>query len=210
MGYIEGLLAANEEIAIRSRQHWIGLARLFLTNLIFLVVLVALALFSGLVVPERLRAVALGVLILLAILPIFAFWLGYLQWWNEEYLVTNRRVIQAQGIFSKHVIDSSLDKINDVSLTQSFLGRILDYGNIEILTASEIGVNLLRMIASPVKFKMMMMNQKEMGGSSRGAVSGQGAPDVTMLIQQVEELHKQGILTDQEYREKKAQLLARM
>lgn len=73
MGYIEGLLAANEEIAIRSRQHWIVLARAFLTNLIFLVVLVALALFSGLVVPERLRAVALGVLILLAILPIFAF-----------------------------------------------------------------------------------------------------------------------------------------
>ncbi len=82
----------------------------------------------------------------------------------EEYIVTNRRVIQTAGVFNKHVIDSSLEKVNDVVLTETVLGRLFDYGNIEILTASEMGVNLLRHIVSPVKFKTEMLNQKERVG----------------------------------------------
>ena len=37
-------------------------------------------------------------------------------------------------------------KVNDVKMEQSFLGRLLGYGDIEILTASELGVNLFRRI----------------------------------------------------------------
>lgn len=212
MGYIEKLLAVNEAIVIRARQHWIVLAGSFITNFFFFAVLTALALILqlGSLVPGNVQTPAALIVGVVALLPIIAFLRRFFVWQNEEYLVTTRRVIQAEGIFSKRVLDSSLDKVNDVALTQSFFGRIFDYGNIEILTASEIGVNKLDMIASPVKFKMAMMDQKGMGGDSRATSNGRDESDAAGLIKKLDDLHKQGVLNDQEYQEKKSQLLARM
>ena len=82
-------------------------------------------------------------------------------WRNKAYIVTNRRVIQISGVFNKDVVDSSLEKVNDVKMSQSFLGRMFEYGDIEILTASELGVNLFHQIAEPVEFKTAMLNAKE-------------------------------------------------
>jgi hypothetical protein len=133
--------------------------------------------------------------------------------------VTNRRIIQAQGVINKHVIDSSLEKINDVVLTQSALGRMLNYGDLEILTGSEIGVNLLRRIADPVHFKTEMLNQKE-GMNEMGAFDSKArrtlaaaaptAGDIPELIGELDELRKKGLITDAEFQEKKAKLLARI
>ena len=86
-------------------------------------------------------------------------------WRNQEYLITNRRVIKSEGIFNKQMGDSSLEKVNDARLTQSWLGRIFDYGHLDIMTASEMAetgmVNDFPMLAEPVKFKVAMLNQKE-------------------------------------------------
>jgi uncharacterized membrane protein YdbT with pleckstrin-like domain len=76
-------------------------------------------------------------------------------------VITDRRVIQMRGVLNKEVSDSILDKLNDVKTDQSFLGRIFGYGDIEILTASEAGVNMLRMINDPLGFKRAMLNAKE-------------------------------------------------
>ena len=99
--------------------------------------------------------------LLLLIVPIARFVYHFLLWQNREYIISNRRVIQIDGIINKNVIDSSLEKVNDVKMTQSVFGRILDYGDVEILTASELGVNLFQRIGHPIKFKTAMLNQKE-------------------------------------------------
>jgi hypothetical protein len=74
-------------------------------------------------------------------------------------------VIKAEGIFNKQMGDSSLEKVNDARLTQSFFGRIFDYGTLDILTASDAAetgmLNDFPMLAEPVKFKVAMLNQKE-------------------------------------------------
>jgi uncharacterized membrane protein YdbT with pleckstrin-like domain len=43
-----------------------------------------------------------------------------MKWKNHQYIITNRRVIQINGIVNKNVTDSSLEKVNDVHMTQSF------------------------------------------------------------------------------------------
>ncbi|HVY34591.1 MAG TPA: PH domain-containing protein, partial [Caulobacteraceae bacterium] len=73
-------------------------------------------------------------------------------------VVTNRRVIQLSGVFTKEVIDSALDKVTDVRTEQSLLGRMFNYGDVEVLTASETGKNLFRMIAEPLAFKRAMLD----------------------------------------------------
>jgi membrane protein YdbS with pleckstrin-like domain len=209
MGYVEALMGKNEQIVIKTRQHWMVLASAFVTNLVLALVIIIVAVvlvFTG--IAALLGLVALLLLIIPAALLIHA----YLRWWNEEYLVTNRRVIQAEGVFNKRVIDSSLEKVNDVVLNQSFFGRLLDYGDIEILTASEIGVNKLHTIASPVQFKTEMLNQKEALGSDEhfGGHGPIGQGDIPSMIAELDELRKQGVLTEEEFQQKKAQLLSKM
>jgi uncharacterized membrane protein YdbT with pleckstrin-like domain len=214
MGYLEGLMSEKEKIVLKERQHWTLIARqLVLWGAVSVIVLLFTAV---LVVPLD----GLALVVLLAL--VFPFWriaVSLLNWWNEQYVITNRRVIQLEGIINKHSIDSSLEKVNDVVLTQSAVGRMLNYGDLEILTASEMGVNLFRRIAHPVKFKIQMLDQKE--GLSQldifegkaGRVLSEEAPsegDIPELIAELDELRKKGIITDEEFQEKKKVLLERL
>jgi len=145
----------------------------------------------------------------LLFLPLISMLRDILIWTNHEYLVTNRRVIQISGIFNKNVVDSSLEKVNDVKMTQSFFGRMFDYGDVEILTASEIGVNLFKRIGDPVKFKTAMLNAKEKMGFEGTAIHTQ-TDNIPAMIAELDELRKKGIVTEAEFQAKKAQLLAKM
>jgi membrane protein YdbS with pleckstrin-like domain len=84
-------------------------------------------------------------------------------WRNQEWFVTTRRLIKAEGIFNKEMADSGLEKINDAHLTQSWIGRIFDFGTLDILTAADesAGIQDYYMLADPVRFKIAMLNQKE-------------------------------------------------
>ncbi len=84
-----------------------------------------------------------------------------LDWLNERYIITNRRVMEVRGIINKNVRDSALEKVNDVELNQSIVGRLLGYGTVEIITGSDIGVNEFHRISNPVRFKREMLNSKE-------------------------------------------------
>lgn len=207
MGYVEGLLGKNERIVIKTRQHWMVLAKSFLGNFVFgLVIVIGAVALTAFGFPVGLA------LLVVILLPAILFLRDYLIWWNEEYLVTTRRVMHAEGVINKHVIDSSLEKVNDVVLDQSYFGRLFDYGDIEILTGSEIGVNKLHRIAQPVKFKTEMLNQKEaMGhGEFSPAPIGDRPEDIPDLIAELDQLRQRGVLTEAEFQRKKAELLAKM
>ena len=75
-------------------------------------------------------------------------WFGWqvLVWQNEQFVLTNRRVLRLTGVLNKTVMDSSLEKINDAVLTESVFGRIFGFGDLEIQTASESGIDRLRML----------------------------------------------------------------
>ena len=148
--------------------------------------------------------------LVLVLLPLISMFRDALIWTNHEYLVTNRRVIQISGIFNKDVIDSSLEKVTDIKMTQSFFGRLFDFGDVEILTASEIGVNLFRRIGDPVKFKTAMLNAKEKLGYEGTGSHAQHAESIPEQIAELDQLRKQGILTEAEFQLKKRELLAKM
>jgi uncharacterized membrane protein YdbT with pleckstrin-like domain len=98
----------------------------------------------------------------LALLVIGLAWLVYVyvEWYSQDYLVTNRRVIKVEGILSKRSADSSLEKINDAVLRQSLLGRMLGYGDLDIMTAAEESVDRYRMLSQAQTFKRTMLDEK--------------------------------------------------
>jgi len=72
-----------------------------------------------------------------------------------------------------------------------------------------LGANLFRRIGNPVGFKTAMMNAKqelEHGGDE----SPKHVDDVPSLIAQLDQLNKQGVLTDEEFARKKQELLGKM
>jgi hypothetical protein len=110
---------------------------------------------------------------------------------------------------NKSVIDSSLEKVNDIKMVQSALGRLFDYGDVEILTASELGVNLFRRITDPVKFKTAMLNAKARL-EKVDVQPPQGMADIPSTIERLDQLRKQGALTDEEFQRLKNELLAKL
>src|SRR5215475_12012709 len=156
--YLINLLGESEHILFITRQHWLVLFGEILSEIVIAAVLGGLVTLIWMFwLPYPL--VPLGYLLLL--IPAVSLLHDLLIWQNRQYVVTNWRVIQIAGVLSKEVSDSSLEKVNDVKLEQSFLGRILDYGSIEILTASELGVSKFNKIGRPIRLKTAMLNAKE-------------------------------------------------
>lgn len=202
--YIQSMLGDNEEILLVTRQHWF-----VLFSAILLEIIVTLVVIVGISVAMFMFPLA-GFAYILVFVPLLSMLHDILVWKNHEYIVTNRRVIQFSGIFNKSVVDSSLEKVNDVKLTQSFFGRLFDYGDVEIMTASELGVNMFKRIGDPVKFKTAMLNAKEKLGYEGTGPHVPQADNIPAQIAELDTLRKQGILTDAEFQFKKSELLAKM
>ena len=211
-GYINRMLGEQENILLTTRQHWFVVFASIFFELVVIIVIIIASVLAALLLPAILGPIAglvAAILPVFALLPIATGIYDIVTWWNRQYIVTSRRVIQISGIFNKNVIDSSLEKVNDVKLQQSVLGRLFDYGDVEILTASELGANLFRRIEDPIRFKTAMLNAKENleSGNDIGRKRGE---DIPTLINQLDELRKKGILSEQEFLQKKAELLAKI
>jgi uncharacterized membrane protein YdbT with pleckstrin-like domain len=206
--YLKSLLGENEQVLFVTHQHWLVLAGEIVSEgllSVAWVVLVTLIWLNWVLNP----LMVLGYLLL--ILPLISLGRDVLVWSNRKYIVTNRRVIQLSGVFSKNVTDSSLEKVNDVKMSQSFLGRLFGYGDIEILTASELGVNKLAHIGQPIQYKTTMINAKEkLEHSSADLKPSQPAPSLPDLLTQLDVLRQHGVLTETEFQVKKAELLKKM
>ena len=202
--YIQSMLSENERIQLITRQHWFVLFSAIVAEITIMVLLIVAFGVAAIYYPMAILGIGL------VILPLISMFRDILIWTNHEYLVTNRRVIQVSGVFNKNVVDSSLEKVNDVKMTQSFLGRMFDYGDVEILTASETGVNLFKRIGDPVKFKTAMLNAKEKLGYEGTGSRAQRPESIPAQIAELDELRKQGIVTEAEFQAKKRELLAKL
>lgn len=207
MNYIESLLGRDEIVLFETRQHTIVIARhLFLYGILLaLIIGASLTLWQGTGEQAWLALLIVAVPVLLRLMIVL------MNWWNERYIITNRRVVQIQGVINKQVTDSSLEKVNDVVMEQSVLGRILDYGDIRIITGSDIGVNDLERIAGPRTFKRAMLDSKAGIGDEEASLRALDAEDdIPALIERLARLHEQGILSTEEFERKKAELLSRL
>ena len=207
--YVEEMLAQNERILLRAHKHW---SVLFGNIVLEIVLIIALIVLSIALAPlVAFPTVPLG--FVLVLVPLVGMVRDVLLWYNRQYIVTNRRVIQTAGVLSKDVVDSSLEKVNDVKLSQSFWGRLLDYGDIEILTASEVGANVFRSIGRPIDFKTEMLNANErleFGSEVGVGMQGGAIADIPSLIARLDDLRKKGVISEAEFQQKKAELLAKM
>lgn len=228
MSYVESLLGRGEQILYVARQHIFVLIMNILTELTLIGILVAAGVASNLAFRNNSTAMIGGIsisdLILLiclviSIIVLISGFLDFLRWNSEQIVITDRRVLQIRGVFNKRVIDSSLGKINDIELRQSIIGRIFNFGTIEILTASGAeGANVMG-IEAPLEFKRALLEAKHNLERGYGYLEAEGyipsrpvssVTEIQRTLEELARLRDRGILSPEEFEAKKRDLLSRI
>ncbi|KAB8141341.1 PH domain-containing protein [Chloroflexia bacterium SDU3-3] len=232
MAYIDDLLGRDEKVIYIGRQHIFILIGNILAELSLIVLMVAAGVASQVAFPNSRQGMignmpigqmVLIVCLVISLIILVSAIIDYLRWVSTEFVITNHRVVRLRGVVNKEAADSSLDKINDLELRQSWLGRMFDFGDVEILTASDTGANVLQKIAHPLDFKRAMNDAKqqyihgfgyydprevEPYVSAGGALAGGG--DLEHTLSTLAELRDRGVLSNEEFELKKRELLSRI
>ena len=157
----------------------------------------------------------------------------YLVWRVERYIVTTRRVIETGGVINKYTRDTTLSMITDMVVGHPWLGRIVGYGEIDLLTGSEQGTSKIRFLPDADGFKKALLDAKhehemEVGGGrvlqdvvsaavsppaaapGTPAAAGLPAEEVDVSLSRLADMRDRGLITHAEFDEKKKQLLDRL
>lgn len=200
MAYLASLLADGERILVVERRHPLFLVGRALPFALAAIALVVAGIWIGTAV-SGIAGTAVGIA---ALIPLAAGAIKVIAWRNERYVVTNYRIIQVEGILNRRVLDSSLEKVNDILLTQSLFGRLFNYGTLQILTGSDVGVNRLDSLGRPYDFKRAIVDARNR--LSRDEDDGGGFDDPERLLAALTELRNSGLLSESEYRAKISRL----
>ena len=188
-------LKNNEHIILETRHHWLTLAIPFLVT-------VVLAILLFIYLPKYWY---LGFVLL------FYFLFKVYQRLCNLWAVTNLRIVDEEGVFSKYAKESPLDKINNVSFRQSFMGSIFGYGDIEIQTGAEAGATIYGFAERPNKLRDAITTAQEEYRSKQNQVPGHPTQSDKLgfaaELEKLFELRQKGILSEEEYQKRKSKML---
>ncbi len=224
----ESLLADGERVLLVKQRHWLTFleaARWFV--LAFGVGLLVSLLNSTVSDDGFFGFLSTGlnwifwILIAIGILGVGWF---VLVWRVERYVVTTRRVIEVGGVINKYAKDTSLPMITDMIVGHPWLGRIVGYGEVDLLTASEAGTTKIRFLPEADDFKKTLLDARheyeiELGGGRAAAEPAPVAPaapaptsaeDVDASLTRLADMRNRGLITPAEFDEKKRELLGRL
>jgi hypothetical protein len=140
-------LEPDERALLLRRKHWFALAK----NL--LIPLVAwLAFAAGAWLLSRTGVVTSTLLLLvLSLLPAAAVLWQYLNWRNDFYLVTDKRVLHEEKTILLHESweEARLSKISNIDVRRDMAGSLLGFGTMLIYTASARGTLVLSYLPDP-------------------------------------------------------------
>ena len=214
MGYADKSLAPGETVLYRARYHWVfyrsGLVVLFLAAL-----LGAASLYSTRTAPGSGVAQPVGYLALaFAVLAAMLLAARAIRARNDQFVVTDRRVLRSVGLLSKEHEQAPIEKIQDITVTQGLVGRILGYGDVSLETASERGTLVFPMIAEPEAFRTAIWGRPRADAVSAAPAArapagpATAAPATAARLEELENLRRKGMVSESEYAGKRREILS--
>lgn len=169
MAYNKANLSSGEQIVHVAHKHVIVLIRAAIQWILLFIFALVVAIFISAYNPgpgqasdvvTTIRPFVQIIALVAMLVSFIAFGISYLVWAAEQYIITNERVIQVEGIINKKEYTTSIEKINDIETDQTLFGRMLGYGTVRLLTGSDTGINQLDYLDKPFEFKKIMLNAK--------------------------------------------------
>jgi len=131
MGYVENTLGSGEIIEFEIKFHWLYTVIAYLALII-------------------LGVVGIGIIIWLTMM---------IKKWTTERVLTSSRFIKKTGWIRRNTEEIRIDRMEEVNLNQTILGRIFGYGNVAI-SGMGIGKINLKMIDDPLDFQRKLNDLK--------------------------------------------------
>ncbi len=193
-------LKKNENVFLTIRKHWFVLLKPILLSSMLLIVAITIYNYE----LGRFFLIGAGLTIIWSIYRI-------LERNTNLWAVTNLRIIDECGLFINHSIETSLDKIHNISYRQSRLGRMFNFGDVEIQSATEFGSTIYEMVERPKLLKDTITQYheqykqekiKKQAQSLAQVVSAQKPSIGVDLPEELRELHAlkvAGIITEDDY-----------
>jgi uncharacterized membrane protein YdbT with pleckstrin-like domain len=200
MAWPEDSLTEGEEIVTKFRQHWKLLAVPFGWFILALIAIWVVARWfpSGWVASIGMLLV-LGAALFLIVRPV-------VDWLVTYYVLTTERLITRRGLIARSGVEIPLERITNVNFSQSIIERILRAGDVVVESAGETGRSEFKNIPRPDDFQTLLYKTRE---ARTLTMEGPSAPkpDATEQLRRLKQLHDDGILSDEEYAEKRAKLV---
>ncbi len=150
MSYVSHTLGANERILFLTGYHW-------------------LYWLGGSILVAPFLAVAIGgipyhgityVLLVLAAIPMFYGATMLVRAYALELAVTTDRFVKKTGLISITTEEVSLDKIEEVNVNETILGRIFGYGTINV-HGTGAGDIRMKMVKDPIGLRREIQTARE-------------------------------------------------
>jgi uncharacterized membrane protein YdbT with pleckstrin-like domain len=132
MSYIERSLGSGEKLVARAHFHWWYSLKAWLALLVLGIFIIGIIIFFDMMIRK----------------------------WTTEIGVTSHRFVMKTGFFQLRTKEISLSNVEGVSVAQSFWGRLLNYGHLNI-EGTGVGAVKIPDIADPVGFRRALESAME-------------------------------------------------
>jgi uncharacterized membrane protein YdbT with pleckstrin-like domain len=230
VAFPERLLSEDEELIYDLRPHW-----LTLVVPVLLTVAVVVAVGAAWVVmpagdlqqPARLAVGVIGLAVLLATV------VGrVLRWATTHFVLTTERLIFRSGVVAKFGREIPLERINDVTFSQSLFERLIGAGDLLLESAGEHGQSRFSNVRDPEAVQLEIYRQMEANDRRRAGYAATQphhpapqhhpvaadrtptpptrSPSALDDLERLADLRDRGAVTEEEFQRMKRELLDRM
>ena len=202
MAYPRRLLTEGETVIREFREHW----RLLVVPLFMGLVAIGVMIVTWFVLPENEIVdwviTGIGALALIR----WGLW-PLIQWWFRTYVLTSERLITREGVISREGFEIPLESINDIRFSQNVLERVLRSGDLLIESAGQLGQSEFHNIPDPEQFQSLVYRVRE---ERVAGLAAEATRDPASQLELLTQLHRDGLLSDEEFEEKRQKLIEQL
>jgi uncharacterized membrane protein YdbT with pleckstrin-like domain len=129
---VDEYVLPTERRVIRFRRHWV----VIMNEIIQATVLMVILMVAAALLPES--PVLSNLLWYGGLLVLIKACYKVSEWWVEKVVITDKRVMLTQGVFTQKVGMMPLGKVTDLTFERTLNGRMLGYGTMVIESAGQI------------------------------------------------------------------------
>jgi uncharacterized membrane protein YdbT with pleckstrin-like domain len=200
MAYPERLLSPGERVESEFRPHW----KVLIAPVVLLILSMVIAYVIWNFVDGTLGSLGPVLAIALGLLAGARSWFD---WLFTKYIITNERLIIREGFIARKGKEIPLERIDNVSFSQTVGERILRSGDLIVESAGVDGQSLYTDIPKPEDTQSLIYQIREVRIM---ALEGNESFSQADEIGKLAKLRDDGVLTEEEFQDKKRQLLDEM
>jgi uncharacterized membrane protein YdbT with pleckstrin-like domain len=141
VAFPEDVLTKDERVVLHLHPHW----KAMIMPVLVLVVAIAAVVAGWALLPDGTGGM-IGMYAIGAVALVLVLWRTiwpYVVWRTTHYVFTTQRVLLQEGVFSRNRRDIPLNRVNDHSMSQHLIERLLGCGTLTIESAGERGQTVL-------------------------------------------------------------------